>query len=117
MKIPTNPNEIKHSTSFLLDVEKIETFYTGGGIWLTAAKMKNSTMYYIVNSEWPEGLSLYDRDGEDDDTEYPCQHDVSSTPRKDLTDREKALYYLMLDDMLNNVDVDVLFTADIWGTR
>ena len=117
MKTNFTPNGIKHSTSFLLDVEKIETFYTGGGIWLTAAKMKNSKMYYIINSEWVEGLSLFDGEGEDDWTEYPCQHEVSSTPRKDLKDREKALYYAMLDDMLDEIDIDISFTTDCWGSR
>ncbi len=82
-----------------MKISKIETFYTGGGIWLTAASVENSPLYYILDSDWDDGLTLYDRTDEDDDTEFPCQNMVWSKETAELTKEEKALLRDMKRDM------------------
>ena len=79
----------------------IETFYTGGGIWLTAACVEDSPLYYILDSDWDDGLTLYDRTDEDDDIDYPCQVMVWSKETAELTREEKTLLRKMRKDMEN----------------
>lgn len=38
---------------------KIETFSTGGGIWLVEVELEHTGDYAVVSSECPEVLSLY----------------------------------------------------------
>lgn len=38
---------------------KIETFSTGGGIWLVEVELEHTGDYAVVNSEHPEILSIY----------------------------------------------------------
>ena len=37
---------------------KAEVFYTGGGIWLAEMNLQNGT-YAVVDSDYPECLSIY----------------------------------------------------------
>lgn len=85
-----------------MKIKNIETFYTGGGIWLTAACVEDSPLYYILDSDWDEGLTLYDNTNEDKDIDYPCQEMVWSKETAELNDEEKALLREMRKDMRRN---------------
>lgn len=48
---------------------KIETFSTGGGIWISEAVISDNGNYAVVSSECPEILSLY-RKPESEEEKY-----------------------------------------------
>lgn len=77
-------------------VEKIETFYTGGGITLAEADIDGGR-YAVVSSEAPEFLSVYAySDGE---KTYLPDDMVSSVAKEDLPAELNALYRKMLDKL------------------
>ena len=42
----------------------IETFYTGGGIWLAESTLNEKGDYAVVSSDYPEVLSIYHKSEE-----------------------------------------------------
>lgn len=78
--------------------EKIETFYTGGGITIAEADV-DVGHYAVVSSEAPEFLSVYAySDGE---KTYLPDDMVSSASKEDLPAELNALYRKMLDKLHN----------------
>lgn len=47
----------------------LEVFYTGGGIWLAEMDIEDG-LYAVVNSEFPNYLSIYKYPDEEDDEKY-----------------------------------------------
>jgi hypothetical protein len=77
-------------------VEKIETFYTGGGITIAETDVDNGH-YAVVSSEAPDFLSVYAfSDGE---KTYLPDDMISSSSEESLTPELKALYRKMLDKL------------------
>ena len=77
-------------------VDKIEVFYTGGGITLAEADI-DTTHYAVVSSEAPEFLSIYTyTDGE---KTYLPDDMVASTPKEKIPPEHTALYAKMLDKL------------------
>ena len=83
---------------FRLDDAEVETFYTGGGIWLTGAEIGNKR--YVMLED--ECLDYYSREGEDDENEpecgFLCQHYLYCKNRDEFTPEEEMLYIKMLAD-------------------
>ena len=47
----------------------LEVFYTGGGIWLAEMDLEDG-LYAVVNSEFPNYLSIYKYPDDKDDEKY-----------------------------------------------
>lgn len=77
-------------------LKNIETFYTGGGVWLTACPISEKH-YYIVDEEY--GCLSFYNDGGENDTDYPCERMVWSKSEDELTQRQKVLYHEMKADL------------------
>lgn len=76
--------------------EKIEVFYTGGGITLAEVDI-DPTHYAVVSSEAPDFLSVYkNTDGE---KTYLPDDMVLSSPKEEIAPEYKALYMKMLDKL------------------
>lgn len=71
--------------------DEIEVFYTGGGIWLSAARAENN-YYYIVSSEDEDGLLYFDHEDEDQDTDFPCQNCVWGKGVDEMLASERAIH-------------------------
>ena len=85
----------------LTKVGKIETFYTGGGIWATGM-YTDTDSYYIVSSE-DECLTLYDdaiRNIEYGD--YPCFDIVWSKDLEHMNEDEELIFHKMKIDLIEN---------------
>ena len=85
-----------------LDPSKVEVFYTGGGIWLSALYVDDN-LYFVVDSDWTESITLFDHRDEDQDTEYPCQN-VMYSKAEDSADFpftmfEKAVHKLLVEQL------------------
>ncbi len=79
---------------FLDDPEeekKPEAFYTGGGIWL-CAKYADDNHYYVIENDFNECLTYFDHNGEDQDTEFPCQNMVWSKNLDELSPAERKIH-------------------------
>lgn len=76
--------------------EKIEVFYTGGGITLAEAVMDNNR-YAVVNSEAPDFLTIYKQ--EDGENTYLPEDMILSAPEGELAPEHKALYMKMLEKL------------------
>jgi hypothetical protein len=75
---------------------KIETFYTGGGITLAEADI-GQNRYAVVSSDAPDFLSVYVySEGE---TTYLPEDMISCTPKEEITAELKALFGQMLDKL------------------
>ena len=72
---------------------KIETFYTGGGIWLSQYNAGGG-YYAVVSSEYPECLSIYRKTAEDEDLYLP-ENMVSSKNFDELNTEQKAVHALL----------------------
>lgn len=76
--------------------EKIEVFYTGGGITLAEAEMDNNR-YAVVSSEAPDFLAIYKHvDGEEP---YLPEDMILSAHEGELAPEHKALYVKMLEKL------------------
>lgn len=76
--------------------EKIEVFYTGGGI--TLAEVDIDTKHYaVVSTEAPDFLSIYKHT--DGDIPYLPEDMVLSSPKEELSPEYKALHMKMLDKL------------------
>lgn len=72
---------------------KIDVFYTGGGIWLAEMELTNNH-YAIVNSEYPEYFAIYEY-AEEDGQYYP--EDMILDQHKDeLSEEHKKVYEKLL---------------------
>lgn len=73
--------------------DKIEVFYTGGGITLAEVDL-DATRYAVVSSEAPDFLTIYTQtDGE---KSYLPEDMVSSTSGEDIAQEYRALHTNML---------------------
>lgn len=75
---------------------KIEVFYTGGGITLAEVDLENDR-YAVVSSEAPEFLSIYTLD--DGEKTYLPEDMVVSTPKNEVAPHLKALHAQMIDKL------------------
>ena len=74
--------------------EKIEVFYTGGGIWLAEMNLGDNN-YAIVNSEAPEYFAIYEYEQAEDGRYYP--EDMILDQHKDeLSEEYKKVYEKLL---------------------
>ena len=73
---------------------KPEAFYTGGGIWLCAMPIDGSR-YAVIDSDMVDALTIYNRAGEDDDIDYPCQNMETSKDLCDLDETERKIYDIL----------------------
>ena len=74
--------------------EKIEVFYTGGGITLAEVDL-DFDRYAVVSTEAPDFLTIYDcSDGE---KTYLPDDMVASTPKGELSPVLKILHEKMVD--------------------
>ena len=71
---------------------KIETFYTGGGIWL-AQYDAGGGYYAVVSSDYPDCLSIYRKtDGDEDEELYLPENMVSSKSIDELNPEQRAVH-------------------------
>ena len=76
--------------------DEIEVFYTGGGIWLSAARAENN-YYYIVSNEDEDGLLYFDHEDEDQDTDFPCQNCVWGKGVDEMLASERAIHAALVN--------------------
>ena len=74
---------------------KIETFYTGGGIWLSQYNAGGG-YYAVVSSEYPDCLSIYRETDEDEDLYLP-ENMVSSKNLGELNTEQRAVHALLTE--------------------
>lgn len=74
-----------------------EVFYTGGGIWLSAAYITDTE--YVTVEAWDnrereieECLTFYDHRDEDEDTLFPCQNMLDSRELVKLSAQEYRIW-------------------------
>lgn len=72
---------------------KTETFYTGGGIWLSQYDAGGG-YYAVVSSECPDCLSIY-RKTEDVDELYLPENMVSSKNLDELNPEQKEVHAIL----------------------
>lgn len=81
---------------------RIETFYTGGGIWLTEAEI-DQDHYAVVGNEYPDTFAIYRKaEGE----KYCSEDMVFCELREDLSDEYKELYDFMVASLRSNGALD-----------
>lgn len=79
--------------------DKIEVFYTGGGIWLAEANLGDDK-YAVVNSEYPEQLGVYLYEKAEDGKYYP--EDMVLDQHRDELDEDLRKVYDKLLVALEN---------------
>ena len=79
---------------------KIETFYTGGGIWL-AQYDAGDGYYAVVNSEHTNILSDYR--GSDDDELYLPENMVYSKDQSELDRTQKELHECLKEELEKHI--------------
>lgn len=57
----------------------IEVFYTGGGIWLAEAVINEEGDYAVIDSEYPECLSVYHKAENEEEKYMPEDMYISKT--------------------------------------
>ena len=80
---------------------KIETFYTGGGIWLTESVINEDGDYAVIGNDFPECLSLYHK-AENEDAKYMPEDMFLSEHHSELSPDLKSLYDEMLKHLIVN---------------
>lgn len=89
------------------DINKIEVFYTGGGIWQCAMYV-NENEYFSIDTECgDEYIALFDHRYEDNDIDYPTQYMVWEKHVNELNDYEKSIHENMLKALKDE--------AERWG--
>lgn len=77
--------------------DKIEVFYTGGGITLAEVDL-DSTHYAVVSSDAPDFMGIYKLDADGEKTYLP--EDMLASPSKEeIAPEHKALYTEMLEKL------------------
>lgn len=82
---------------------KIETFYTGGGLWLTEVVINDKGDYAVISSDFPDILSVYHK-AESEETKYMMEDMYISKPFEELDADLKELHSKMLDDLRKVVE-------------
>lgn len=77
---------------------KIETFYTGGGIWLSQYDAGDG-YYAVVSSDQPDYLSIY-RNAENEDEMYLPEDMVSSKHYDELGQSQKAMHDILKAELV-----------------
>lgn len=72
---------------------RVETFYTGGGIWLSQYDAGGG-YYAVVSSECPELLSIY-RKTDDEDELYLPENMVSSKEIHELNTEQREVHAIL----------------------
>ena len=75
----------------------IETFYTGGGIWL-AQYDAGDGYYAVVSSDAPEYLSIY-RKTEEEDELYLPENMVSNKAYNELSSVQKEMHEILRKEL------------------
>ena len=78
-------------------IKNIEIFYTGGGITIAEADL-NDNQFAVVSSEFPDFLTIYNRDDENEKTYLP-ENTIVSTHKNNLTPDLKPLYSKMIEKL------------------
>lgn len=82
-----------------------ETFYTGGGIWISAMHDGKGGYYTVANDFSDEGGYLtYYTDAFEDEVEFPCVEMEWSKDEADLTDAEMAIYKVLQADLKGTLE-------------
>lgn len=82
-----------------INENRIETFYTGGGIWITAYPL-DGNHYYTVDNDFGAYLNLYeDRFEGCGGDEFPCCRMVWSKGVNQMTGDEWNIYRAMTKDL------------------
>lgn len=76
--------------------EKIEVFYTGGGITLAEARI-NTHHYAVVSSEAPEFFTVYAYS--DKEETYLPEDMIFSSHKEEITPEFQPLYVKMLEKL------------------
>lgn len=77
---------------------KIETFYTGGGIWLSQYDAGGG-FYAVVSNDYPDCLSIY-RKTEDEDELYLPENMVSSKGLDELNDEQREVHAILKAELV-----------------
>jgi len=83
---------------------KVETMYTGGGIWIAAMYIDDSH-YLVVDNDY-EDLSLYDHNGEDEDSLFPLQNYITAWDESYMPDDKREAYNKLHLALMKAVDKD-----------
>lgn len=75
---------------------KIEVFNTGGGIWLAETDLNNGT-YAVVNSEFPEFLSVYRY--QDNEPQYMPDDMLFSKGAAELNEYERTIHNKLCEEL------------------
>lgn len=76
----------------------LEVFYTGGGIWLAELDLEDG-LYAVVNSEFPNYLSIYKYPDEEDDEKYLPDDAISCKRAETLYGAELDIYNELADEL------------------
>lgn len=82
---------------------KIETFYTGGGIWLSQYDAGDG-YYAVVSSDQPDYLSIY-RNAENEDEMYLPEDMVSSKHYSELGQSQKAMHGILKAELVKKAAI------------
>ena len=78
-------------------IEKIEVFYTGGGITIAEADLSDKR-YAVVTTEAPEFFSVYDYDADEEKTHLPDDM-VYSVKHDEIPPELQTLYAHMVEKL------------------
>lgn len=75
-------------------MNKVEAFYTGGGIWCACMENADGTYYAVTNDNDYDCLSLYAHDEEEQaqEIEYGFMTMLWSKSVDDLADHDRSVY-------------------------
>lgn len=79
------------------------TFYTGGGIWVTAMHSNHYGGYYAISND--EECLTYLTDGFDGGEEFPFYEMAWSKHYKELNEEQLAIYRKLQHNMAEKVDI------------
>ena len=79
---------------------KSETFYTGGGIWLSQYDAGGGHVA-VVSNEQPDYLSIY-RKTDDEDDMYLPENLISSKPYNELGKSQKAIHDILKAELVKH---------------
>ena len=79
---------------------KTETFYTGGGIWISQYDAGGG-FFAVVSNDCPDCLSVYRKTGdEDEDAMYLPENMVSSKNLDELNDEQRAVHAILKAELV-----------------
>ena len=80
----------------------LEVFYTGGGIWLAEVEINEIGDYAVINSEYPDIISLYHKPS-DGETKYLPEDMYMSMHSDNLGIEMGALHSRMLSELQRKI--------------